>query len=64
MRQGFYCKIGQFYYKMQQLLQNTTILIHNATAATKCVCTVNDKLSFALVNDKFLFGQSKWENLE
>ena len=36
MRQFFYYKMRQFYCKMQQLLQNATILLQNATGITKC----------------------------
>ena len=36
MRQLFYYKMPQVYYKMRQLLQIAKILLQNATVTTKC----------------------------
>ena len=41
-----YYKVRRCYYKMQQLLQNTSILLQKkSTAITKCVDTVRDNIS-------------------
>ena len=39
MRYGFYCIMLQFYCKLRHLLQNSSILLENATVITKCVGT-------------------------